>query len=37
MAAQGIPTFAIKGESLAEYWDYVGKIFDWGDDDRPAT
>src|SRR5687767_660486 len=32
MAAQGIPTFAIKGESLAEYWDYVGKIFDWGDD-----
>src|SRR5688572_20141266 len=32
MAAAGIPTFAIKGESLAEYWDYVGKIFDWGDD-----
>ena len=28
MAAAGIPTFAIKGESLAEYWDYVGKIFD---------
>ena len=33
MAAAGIPTFAIKGESLAEYWDYVGKIFDWGDDE----
>jgi adenosylhomocysteinase len=33
MAAQGIPTFAIKGESLAEYWDYVGRIFDWGDDE----
>jgi adenosylhomocysteinase len=33
MAAGGIPTFAIKGESLAEYWDYVGKIFDWGDDE----
>ncbi len=32
MAAGGIPTFAIKGESLAEYWDYVGKIFDWGDE-----
>jgi adenosylhomocysteinase len=32
MAARGIPTFAVKGESLAEYWDYVGKIFDWGDD-----
>ncbi len=33
MAAGGIPTFAIKGESLAEYWDYVGKIFDWGSDE----
>jgi adenosylhomocysteinase len=31
IAAKGIPVFAIKGESLAEYWDYVGKIFDWGD------
>ncbi|MGZ5792834.1 MAG: adenosylhomocysteinase, partial [Croceibacterium sp.] len=33
MAAAGIPTFAIKGESLADYWDYVGKIYDWGDDE----
>jgi adenosylhomocysteinase len=32
IAAAGIPIFAIKGESLADYWDYVGKIFDWGDD-----
>ena len=32
IAAQGIPVFAIKGESLAEYWDYVGRIFDWGDE-----
>ena len=32
IAAQGIPVFAIKGESLADYWDYVGRIFDWGDD-----
>jgi len=31
IAAQGIPVFAIKGESLAEYWDYVGRIFGWGD------
>jgi adenosylhomocysteinase len=29
IAAQGIPVFAIKGESLADYWDYVGRIFDW--------
>ncbi|WP_374405828.1 adenosylhomocysteinase [Pelagerythrobacter sp.] len=40
IADQGIPVFAIKGESLADYWDYVGKIFDWstGDDaDRTAN
>jgi len=29
IAAGGTPVFAIKGESLAEYWDYVGRIFDW--------
>jgi len=32
IAAGGTPVFAVKGESLAEYWDYVGRIFDWGDD-----
>ncbi|MBU0555756.1 MAG: adenosylhomocysteinase [Alphaproteobacteria bacterium] len=31
IAAKGIPVFAIKGETLEEYWDYVVKIFDWGD------
>jgi adenosylhomocysteinase len=31
IAAAGIPVFAIKGESLADYWDYVGDIFNWGD------
>ena len=31
IAATGVPVFAIKGESLADYWDYVGRIFDWGD------
>lgn len=31
IAAREIPVFAIKGESLADYWDYVGRIFDWGD------
>lgn len=29
IADLGIPVFAIKGESLADYWDYVGRIFDW--------
>ncbi len=32
IAAKDTPVFAIKGESLADYWDYVGRIFDWGDD-----
>ena len=32
IAAAGIPVFAIKGESLADYWNYVGDIFNWGDD-----
>ncbi len=31
IAARDIPVFAIKGETLAEYWDYVGRIFDWDD------
>ena len=25
----GTPVFAVKGESLAEYWDYTAKLFDW--------
>ncbi|MEO7468528.1 MAG: adenosylhomocysteinase [Sphingobium limneticum] len=29
IAASGVPVFAIKGETLQEYWDYVGDIFSW--------
>ncbi len=29
IAVQNIPVFAVKGESLAEYWDYTHRIFDW--------
>src|SRR5512144_2772068 len=29
VAAAGTPVFAVKGESLAEYWDYTRKLFDW--------
>jgi adenosylhomocysteinase len=32
IAASGVPVFAVKGETLADYWDYVGRIFDWGED-----
>src|SRR6202047_2413897 len=29
IAAAGIPVFAVKGESLTEYWDYTAKLFEW--------
>ncbi|MBI5938678.1 MAG: adenosylhomocysteinase [Betaproteobacteria bacterium] len=31
IAADGIPVYAVKGESLTEYWDYTHKIFEWPD------
>lgn len=31
MVAAGIPTFAVKGESLADYWRYTHAIFEWAD------
>ena len=30
IAANGTPVFAIKGESLADYWDYTHRIFEFG-------
>jgi len=35
IAAQGTPVFAIKGETLPEYWDYAHKIFEWSDGGYP--
>ena len=32
IAASGVPVFAKKGETLAEYWEYVDHIFDWPND-----
>src|SRR5213076_1338062 len=32
IAARGISVFAIKGETLDDYWNYVVRIFDWGRD-----
>jgi adenosylhomocysteinase len=29
IAATGTPVFAVKGETLAEYWDYVDRILEW--------
>jgi adenosylhomocysteinase len=31
IAAGGTAVFAVKGESLAEYWDYTHRIFEWPD------
>ncbi|MFV0680748.1 adenosylhomocysteinase [Ottowia sp.] len=30
IAASGTPVFAIKGESLKDYWDYTHRIFEFG-------
>jgi adenosylhomocysteinase len=32
IAAAGTPVFAVKGESLEEYWDYTHRIFEWSGD-----
>jgi adenosylhomocysteinase len=31
IAKSGVPVFAVKGESLTDYWDYTHKIFEWPD------
>ena len=35
IAEKGTPVFAIKGETLEEYWDYAHKIFEWHDGGYP--
>jgi adenosylhomocysteinase len=35
IAAGGIPVFAVKGESLADYWEYTHRIFEWSDGGTP--
>jgi len=35
VATRNIPVFAVKGESLAEYWDYTHRIFEWSDGGTP--
>ena len=31
IAASGVPVFAVKGETLEDYWAYTDKIFQWTD------
>ncbi len=35
IAAAGTPVFAVKGESLEEYWNYTRKILEWHDGGTP--
>ena len=35
IAASGMPVFAVKGETLEEYWDYTHRIFEWADGGTP--
>ena len=35
VAAAGVPVFAIKGETLEDYWNYTLKLFEWGDGGMP--
>jgi adenosylhomocysteinase len=35
VAAAGTPVFAVKGESLQDYWDYTHRIFEWSDGGTP--
>ncbi|HET7848920.1 MAG TPA: adenosylhomocysteinase [Pseudolabrys sp.] len=35
IAQAGVPVFAVKGESLKDYWDYTHRIFEWADGGAP--
>jgi adenosylhomocysteinase len=35
VAVTGTPVFAVKGETLEEYWDYTDRILDWGNGKGP--
>ena len=35
IAAKGVPVFAVKGETLEDYWNYTRKIMEWGDGGTP--
>ncbi len=35
IAKTGTPVFAVKGETLEEYWEYTDRILDWGNGKGP--
>jgi adenosylhomocysteinase len=36
IAAGGTPVFAVKGETLDDYWEYTHRIFEFGTKEKPA-
>lgn len=37
IAANGTPVFAVKGETLDDYWEYTHRIFEWPNDEHGAV
>jgi len=37
IAATGTPVFAVKGETLEEYWEYTDRMLDWGNGKGPSV
>jgi adenosylhomocysteinase len=37
IAAEGIPVFAYKGESLDDYWEYTHRIFEWSGHEKSSA
>ena len=35
IAKKGTPVFAVKGESVTDYWEYTDRILDWGNGTGP--
>src|SRR5690348_3857494 len=35
IAEAGVPVFAVKGESLQDYWEYTHRVFEWSDGGTP--
>lgn len=35
IAKQGTPVFAVKGETITDYWNYTDRIIDWGNGKGP--
>ncbi len=37
IARDGVAVFAVKGETLEDYWDYTHRIFEWPNDNKGAV